>query len=245
MSRLPIASVILAVLVCSSVGKAQSVQVSPQNRTIELAANSSIEVTADQVTITVGYHSYGSTHDAAFAENARVATAILKAWKDAGVPEKEISTGSLNSHVTAEEDLKNMTPAERREKQFEVDQSWRVTQKFEVAAKLLDIAVNSGANDVSDPEWSLADPDAADAQAYASALEKARATAEQMAKSFGGKVGALLYASNESKPSRFTSMETVEVTGVVEKNHSARPDTKLLPQKIEKTGYVRAIFALE
>ena len=212
MSRLPIASVILAVLVCSSVGKAQSVQVSPQNRTIEIAANSSIEVTADQVTITVGYHNYGSTHDAAFAE---------------------------------EEDLKNMTPAERREKQFEVDQSWRVTQNIEVAAKLLDIAVNSGANDVSDPEWSLADPDAADARAYASALEKARATAEQMAKSFGGKVGALLYASNESKPSHFTSMETVEVTGVVEKNHSARPDTKLLPQKIEKTGYVRAIFALE
>jgi len=61
MSRLPIASVILAVLVCSSVGKAQSVQVSPQNRTIEIAANSSIEVTADQVTITVGYHNYGST----------------------------------------------------------------------------------------------------------------------------------------------------------------------------------------
>ena len=64
MTRFQVAGVLLAVLACSTAANAQSVQVNQQNRTIEIAANSSIEVTADRVTITVGYHNYGPTHDA-------------------------------------------------------------------------------------------------------------------------------------------------------------------------------------
>ena len=89
--------------------------------------------------------------------------------------------------------------------------------------------------------------DTAETQAYASALEKARALADQVAKSFGAKTGALLYASNEARPSQFFGAgEGGGVGGgIFRKDRSARPDTKLLPQKIEKSGYVRAIFALE
>jgi uncharacterized protein YggE len=232
-------------LVCSVAIKAQSVQVNQQNRTIEISASSSIEVTADRVAIVVGYHNYGPTHEDAFNQNSRVAAQILKAWKDVGVSDKMIATNSLTSHPTAEDDLKDMAPAERREKQYEVNQSWRIEETVEVAEKLLDVAVDSGANDVSAPEWSLTDPDAAESRAYASALEKARAVADQMAKSFGSKTGALLYASNESRPSRFVDLNSMSSSIVGKKNYSARPATKLLPQKIEKSGYVRAIFALE
>ena len=74
---------------------------------------------------------------------------------------------------------------------------------------------------------------------------KARTIADQMAKSFGSKTGALLYASNESRTTRFVTLNAEAATVLVKKNYSARPATKLLPQKIEKSGYVRAIFALE
>ena len=230
---------------CSMASEAQSVQVNQQNRTIEIAASSSIEVTADRVTIVLGYHNYGPTHEAAFDQNSRVAAQILKAWKDAGVPEKKIATNSLISHLTSEDDLKDMTPAERKEKQYEVNQSWKIVETIEVAEKLLDIAVDAGANDISAPEWDLVDPDAAESRAYESALVKARTVADQMAKSFGAKTGALLYASNESRPSRFVTLNTTASTIIEKKNYSARPATKLLPQTIEKDGYVRAIFALE
>ncbi len=232
-------------LVCPLISQAQSVQVNQQNRTIEIAADSSVQVTADRVTVTAGYHNYGPTHEAAYAENAQVAAHLLKAWRDSGVAQKDISTSVLSSHATSEDDLKDMSPSERKEKQYEVDQSWKITQTIDVAEKLLDIAVDAGANEVGDPEWDLADPDAAEAQAYASALEKARLVAGQMAKSFGAKIGALLYASNESRPSRFVTVNAEAATVVSRKNQAGRPDTKLLPQKIEKTGYVRAIFALE
>ena len=49
----------LVVTSYSMASEAQSVQVNQQNRTIEIAASSSLEVTADRVTITVGYHNYG------------------------------------------------------------------------------------------------------------------------------------------------------------------------------------------
>jgi uncharacterized protein len=237
-----------AVLFFLSAGimQAQTVQVNLQNRTIEIAANSSIEVEADLVTITVGYHNYGPTHDAAYAENARTAAQILKAWGDAGFPQKSISTNALNSHLTPEEDLKDMSPSDRKARQYEVSQSWKIAAKMETAQKLIDIAIDAGANEVGDPEWGLTDPDAAESQAYTSALQKARIIADQMAKAFGAKTGALLYASNESRPSRFLATLNTESVSIMEKRvRTTRPETKLLPQKIEKSGYVRAIFALE
>lgn len=241
-------SLCLFLLICPSVIGAQTLQVNPQNRTVEVAATASIQVTADRVTITVGYHNYGPTHDAAFAENARIAAQVLKAWTDAGHSQKEVATNALTSRLIPDAELRDLSPEERKQKQYEVDQSWKITQKIDVAEKLLDIAVDAGANYVGDPVWDLADPDAAETQAYASALEKARAIADQMAKSFGAKTGALLYASNEARPSQFGGGIGGGVAGGAfwaRKDRTARPDTKLLPQKIEKTGYVRAIFALE
>jgi uncharacterized protein YggE len=226
--------------------RAQTVQVNLQNRTIEIAANSSIEVESDSVTITLGYHNYGPTHDVAYAENARTAAQILKAWTDSGFPQKAVSTNALNSHLTSEEDLKDMSASDRKARQYEVSQSWKIAAKMETAQKLIDIAVDAGANEVGDPEWGLADPDAAESQAYTSALQKARTIADQMAKAFGTKTGALLYASNESRPSRFLTTLNTESASIAEKRvRTTRPETKLLPQKIEKSGYVRAIFALE
>jgi uncharacterized protein YggE len=242
------ASAILAIG-CLSSASAQTVQVDQQNRTIEIAATSSVHVTADRVTITVGYRNYGPTHDAAFADNSKTAAQILKAWKDAGLSEKEIATNALTSRITSESELRDLPSADRKLKEFAVDQSWKITQKIDVAEKLLDIAVDAGANYVGSPDWELTDPDAAETLAYASALEKARVLADQVAKSFGAKTGTLLYASNEARPAQFTSYGVGGGVGggvfLAGKDSTARPDTKLLPQKIEKSGYVRAIFALE
>jgi uncharacterized protein len=248
MNRYLLSAIAVLGLGCLYSASAQTVQVNQQNRTIEIAATSSIQVTADRVTITAGYRNYGPTHDAAFAENARVAAQILKAWTDAGLVQKEIATNALTSRLLSENELRDSSPEDRKQTQYEVNQSWKITEKVDIAEKLLDTAVDAGANYVGSPEWELADPNAAETQAYAAALEKARALGDQMAKSFGAKTGVLLYASNEARPSQFFGAgEGGGVGGgfFLRKNPTARPDTKLLPPKIEKTGYVRAIFALE
>lgn len=226
----------------------QSVKVDTQNRMIEIVAESSITVTADRVAITVGYRNYGPTHDEAFAENARVAARIFQDWKDAGVPEQAISTQDLTSKLTPEDEMRQLMPAERKEKKYQVAQSWRITEDPQKAEKLLDIAVDAGANEVGSPGWTLADSSVAEAQAYTAALGQAHAIADQLAKSFGGKVGALLYASNQARPVDFGMAGGTAggvLGGVIGSPAKSRPDTKLLPQKIETSGYVRAIFALE
>jgi uncharacterized protein YggE len=237
---------VVAALTLPVIAKAQTVKVDQQNRTIEISAESSIQVVADRVTITIGYRNYGPTHDEAFANNSRIADRILSSWKRAGVVEKNIATSALTSRATIPEpDWKQLTPAERKQRQYEVFQSWTISESPGAAEKLLDLAVDAGANEVGMPEWALADSDSTESQAYASALLKAHAIADQMAKSFGGKVGALLYASNEQRATDLAGAGGGTGGGVVRLSAKSRPETKLLPQKIEKTGYVRAIFALE
>lgn len=80
-----------------------------------------------------------------------------------------------------------MNPSDRKMKQYRANRSWSITAKIDLAQKLLDDAVSAGANDFSDPEWKLSDPDAAEGKAYAVALEKAHDIAEQIGKVLRGK----------------------------------------------------------
>jgi uncharacterized protein len=241
-------AILIAFVLFAFATQAQTVEVNQQNRTIELTTTSSIDLNADLVSIEVGYHNWGPTHDAAYDENMRVAEAILKAWTDAGVSQKEISTQELSSNAVSAQDLKEIPPAERKDKQFEATQSWGITAKPEVAQQLIDLAVSAGANVVNDPQWQLSDPSAAEAKAYATALEQAHGLAEQMAKSFGAKVGALLYATNQTRiMMQIASLATVQAETSTAGGRKWPPvhPVKLLPPKIERSATVRAIFALE
>jgi uncharacterized protein len=241
-------AILIGFVLFAFAAQAQTVEVNQQNRTIELTTTSSIDLNADLVSIEVGYHNWGPTHDAAYDENMRVAAGILKAWTDAGVSQKEISTQELSSNAVSDQDLKEIPPAERKEKQYEAMQSWGITAKPEVAQELIDLAVSAGANVVNDPQWQLSDPSAAEAKAYATALEQAHALAEQMAKSFGAKVGALLYATNQTRimmqMANLATVETATSSAGGRKWPPVHP-VKLLPPKVERSATVRAIFALE
>ena len=240
-----------AVILGAGATGAQTIQVDKQNRTIELTTQATVEVSADLVSITVGYHNWGPTHDAAYNENMRIADQILKSWTNAGIPQKDISTSELSSNPVADNELNAMTPAERKEKQYEAVQTWSITANPTVAQQLIDLAVASGANYVTDPSWQLSDPTSADDKAYSAALEEARSIADRMAKSFGGKVGALLYATNQNRVftqlSYLTSSQIVstETATVGARQWPPLHPVKLLPQKISRGAIVRAIFALE
>ncbi|HEY7825705.1 MAG TPA: SIMPL domain-containing protein [Candidatus Acidoferrales bacterium] len=229
---------------------AQVVTVDQQHRTIELTVQSSVDSQADLASITVGYHNWGPTHDAAYQENMRVADNIWKVWISAGGPRDQISTEELTTKQVSNDDLKSYPAADRKERQFEAVQAWSITAKTNVAQKLIDLAVAAGANYVEDPSWQLSDPDTAQTQAYAAALARAHVVAEQLATSFGAKVGALLYASNQT--AAVTRLWGLGLGTVETSSASLGPRTwpplhpvKLLPPKITSNATVRVIFALE
>jgi len=229
---------------------AQVVTVDQQHRTIELTVQGSVDVQADLVSITVGYHNWGASHDAAYQDNMRVADQVWKAWSSAGVPRDLISTKELNTNSVSDDDLKSYAPADRKQRQFEAVQAWSITAKPEVVQKLIDLAVASGANYIEDPSWKLYDPEAADTQAYAAALSRAHTIAAQLAASFGAKVGPLLYASNQTAmAARFWGVGSAtlntETASVGPRTWPPLHPVKLLPSKISRSATVRAIFALE
>jgi uncharacterized protein YggE len=74
---------------------AQSVTVTPENRTIEVIATEKIRVLADIANVTLGCISYGQTHDQAFQTNADLADKVVKAVLEAGVQKSQIETDSV------------------------------------------------------------------------------------------------------------------------------------------------------
>ncbi len=116
------------------------------------------------------------------------------------------------------------------------------------AQKLIDIAVQAGANGVESVSWEVADEESLEAKARTQAMERARKTADELAKSAGAKLGDLLFVSNTSNEvflyarNDRTSSATLSVDG------SGFPapafSLKLFPEKVEKQASVRAVFAI-
>ena len=172
---------------------AQEIQVNRQNKTIAVTADDSIAADPEIAVLSLGYHSYAPTQDQAFRENVRVADQITRALLDTKIPEANIETEKLQL-ARVEQDQK-WTEQIKKERVFEAQQSWHVTVSSSQAQSIVDLAVASGANEVDDVDWNVADPIALQAKASGAALAKAKSIAEQMAKGLGTKLGELVYAA--------------------------------------------------
>ena len=134
-------------------------------------------------------------------------------------------------------------------RQYKAHQSWRVRVAASEAQKLIDIAVQAGANGVESVSWEVADEGSLEAKARAAAMEKARRTADELAKSAGAKLGDLLFVSNTSNEVFLYASRTVQTLSAtlsVDGNGFVPPafSLKLFPEKVEKQASVRAVFAI-
>jgi len=228
---------------------AQEYGINRENRSISVTVTQKLEVDPDIAQITFGSQTYGATHDAAYLENLRIADQIVKALLDSGVPRGKIESHKLSLDIQDESEQKNLTAEQRSQRHYVAHQSWTVRIAAADAQKIVDIAVHAGANQVEDVTWDVSNPDALDARTRRAALDKAHATAEEIANNFHGKLGQLLYASNSS------NSELLYVPGAglsdltpkdkfVEKFWQKR-NLQLFPQKITREAEVHAVFALE
>jgi uncharacterized protein len=228
-------------LIISVSTRAQDVRVSRENKTVAVTVTKSVEVQPELGIVYVGYHNDGRTKDSVYDENSREAQKILEALLAAGVKKADIQTESL--------DLSRVDDSWREQKQnkevqYKAAQTWKIRVPIGEVQKVVDLAVEAGANHVSDVVWAVKDPDALDTQARAAAVANARQLAEQMAQTLGGKVGGLLYVSNGEPPRAGGNawngnLQTVEVS-------SAKvPVLNLFPQKVSREVTIYAVFALE
>ena len=221
---------------------AQTIQVNKENRTIAITATDKVTVLADIGIVHIGFVAYGPDSDSAYANGSRVSNAIVGSLTAAGVLKDAIESESQNVAPVQEYQVEKLTPAEKAQRRFQVTQSWTVRAAAGDAAKVLDMAVKAGANQSGQIDWSLKDENTAEAEAASKALQRARTVAAEMAKGLDARLGALLYASNETQASPVRPlMRAMAAPAAVMK---AEP-LVIHPRQIEKSATVYAVFAIE
>jgi uncharacterized protein len=222
---------------------AQIIQVNKDNRTIAITATDKVIIMADTATVHIGFIAYGPDSDAAYAAGSRISNSIVKALTAAGVPNDAIESENQNVSPVQEYQIDKLTPAEKAQRKFQVVQSWTVRTPADNAAKILDLAVKAGANQSGQIDWSLKDENASQAEAAGKALQRARTVATEMARGLSVKLGALLYANNETQAEPIRPMMMNRMATAL-----AAPAPQPLainPRRIEKSATVYAVFAIE
>ena len=246
MRSLRCAGVVLALwLGASSSGAAQTIQVSRENRTVAVTATDKVEVPADSATVHIGFIAYGRDSDDAYAKGSRISNGIEKSLRGAGVPKEAIESESQGISEVPVYQNQKLTAEEQAGRRYQLTQSWIVRTGAEDGAKVLDLAIKAGANQSGQIEWSLRDENAPQTEAGAKALERARSVAAGMATQLQAKLGALLYASNETQgsPVRPLLLQQRMVAGMADLQ--ATEPLAINPRRIEKIATVHAVFAIE
>ena len=242
MTKLHLSVLALCAIAIAITASAQTIQVNRDNRTIAVTATDKVSVLADTATVHIGFVAYGPDSDTAYANGSRVSNAIMRALTAAGIPRETIQSENQSLAPFQNFQVDRLTPAERAQRQFMVNQSWTVRTPADNAAKVLDIAVKAGANQSGQIEWSFRDEHAPEAEAAAKALKSARTQADQMATSLSTKLGTLLFASNQTQAEAPRPMMMMRAGAMAA--DKVEP-LAINPRQIEKSATVYAVFAIE
>lgn len=213
-------------------------------RSIAITATEKVTNMADIATVHIGFIAYGPDKDTAYANGSRVSNGIMDALRKAGVPKENIQSENQIIQQAQPYELQNLSPTEKVQRAFHVQQSWTVRVKADDGARVLDLATQAGANQSGQIDWSLSDPNAAQSAAAAKALGRAKAQAAAMANELGVKLGVLVFASNqvESEPVRPLPMQMKSYAALAP---PPPPPLAINPREIETSATVYAVFAID
>lgn len=141
---------------------------------ITVTATGSAEAVPNRARFTFGVTTNGNTSEAALAANSTKMRALVAALKGAGVPEGKIQTESVSVSP-------RISPSGERVDGFTAENSASVEVASDRAGEIVDLAVGSGATNVSGPSFERSDRDAQYNKALANAVEQARTKAETLA----------------------------------------------------------------
>lgn len=228
---------------------AQTIQINRDNKTIAISTTDEATATADLAAITIGFEIFGPDSRTVYADGGKLSHAILEALHTAGVDDKAIESSVQG--VERNTDFADKDTAEQRAKrQFVFRQSWEVNVTPQSAAEAIRVSVAVGANKSGAIDWRFSGRKDLQAKAAGNALVKAREVAARMADGLHVKLGALIYASNETPNTKLYFARPSQ--GMVLNSESASlstvivsPTIEIRPQTVREEATVYAVFAIE
>lgn len=162
----------------------------PRPATIQVRGEGAVEVAPDATTIVAGVVASARSLEQARADAARIASAVIAAARDAGVPDRDIQTSSYT--VTPQRDV------DKRSNLGDItgyDIRNRLTltvRDLDGLPPLLDAVIRAGGNDVTGPTFFVQHPEQAEDDARRMAMASARRRAEVLAASAGATLGRVV-----------------------------------------------------
>ena len=207
-------------LAATSPVAAAEITISATGPVVELGISESVEARPDIADISAGVTSEAMSATEAMQANARAMNAVIERIKALGIAERDIQTTGINLNPRYDYEQQ-----ERRQvfRGYQVSNRVRVTLRdIERAGSVLDALVAAGATDLSGPNWSIADPAPARAQARERAMQTARERALEYAR-LAGYSDARLLEVREAVPfdrpmpmARMMAMDVAEAATPVE-----------------------------
>ncbi|WP_395681736.1 SIMPL domain-containing protein [Inquilinus sp.] len=185
-----LAAVAVPATIAATTAPAMAVEASAQ--TLSLAGEGSASAAPDQATVISGVTSEGQTASEAVGANGKAMTALIDAFKKAGIQAADLQTSGFSVQPRYAQPKEGSGEAPKIDG-YEVRN--QVTVRVRDLTKLgavLDTAVTSGSNQIDGVNFGLADPAPVLDKAREAAVADARRKAELIAKAAGVKLGRIL-----------------------------------------------------
>jgi len=193
-----ILTVLTALLLAAALLPAAALAEEAPLRTLTVRGTATVTVPADTAVISLGVETSAQNVADASAQNARRIDAVLAALAEAGIAQEDIKTdyfyvNTLYDYSSFDENGGN------RIKGYQVTNGLSVTVRtLEDAGKVIDIALQAGANACNGISFRSQQAGEANDDALVSAIAEGRRKAELMAKACGMTLGSLVTITENS-----------------------------------------------
>lgn len=181
------------------------------DKLLTVTGDATVNVAPDTAVIRIGVTTAAKTAREASEGNARQATAVLAAIKEAGIADRDVQTSRLSLQPQYDQSKAGAA----RLLGFQVTN--QLTVKFHDIDKLpgfLDRAIAAGANEMSGIEFIVSEQSKLLDQARDDAVADARRKAELYAKAAGVKVGQVVTITEEGSSPPPRPMQAMRAAGV-------------------------------
>ena len=156
-----------------------AVTTQPPQRTVTVTGTGKVTITPDIAYISVGVHTENASAQQAVSDNNTQAQAVITAIKGFGVADKDIQTTNFSINPQQQTDANGKVTGIL----YVVDNTVYVTvRNLTKLGNLLDTVVTSGANNINNIQFDVADKTAALSQARQAAVTDARKQADELTK---------------------------------------------------------------
>lgn len=211
-----------------------------EERGIHVTGTGVAEVTPDRARLLFAVETTASSARVAGQQNATTMDRVIAALVAAGVPRDSIETLNYSVFPEHEHDERGSSP---RIRGYRVSNQLSVqTTRLNQIGALIDVALGAGANRIDGVSFGVRDPRAAQAEALRSAVERARASAETIARALGVSLGPVLRVSTSPDMVRPMPVQLEQLR--VMDAAAAPPPTPIQPGRQSIHAQVMMVFAI-